>query len=449
MSTLLVTIAVVHSISVLLLIKAVVQSDEAFETPCLAQGSAPACLERSIARQSGEALPWYRQITECTDHHQDCAKWANNNECATMPERLLGLCPASCKVCDNSQQDMISSCFGQDQLLLTGPITSEKMERFKATEDYMFQHVYVEEKYRKVRAECKNRHAECTTWAFEGHCETKAENMTLQCAPACFSCAQLDYDVRCPFDPNEPGVWAPGDLNKMFERVISEPAYHQYNVTIHSSPARYTRSPGPGPWVITLDDFLSPAECDRLIELGHEIGYERSQGQGKKLFDGSYESFENPTRTSTTAWCTDDCHEDLVPVAIQQRIANLTRIPDDNSEYMQLLRYQETQFYKLHHDFIPAQLEKPQGARILTVFLYLGDVDAGGGTNFPLLYGNLTVEPKRGRAVIWPSVLNSSPSQVDPRTIHQALAVEAGVKYSVNSWLHQKNFKIPMQTGCQ
>jgi prolyl 4-hydroxylase len=78
-----------------------------------------------------------------------------------------------------------------------------------------------------------------------------------------------------------------------------------------------------------------------------------------------------------------------------------------------------------------------QGVRILTVFLYLSDVEEGGGTNFPEL--NMTVQPKRGRAVIWPSVLDAFPHQPDLRTNHQALPVIKGLKYGANAWLHQRD----------
>ena len=66
----------------------------------------------------------------------------------------------------------------------------------------------------------------------------------------------------------------------------------------------------------------------------------------------------------------------------------------------------------------------------MTLYLYLNDVEAGGGTNFDKL--DITVMPKRGRALLWPSVLDSSPDDKDERTTHQALPVEAGVKYGAN-----------------
>jgi prolyl 4-hydroxylase len=39
------------------------------------------------------------------------------------------------------------------------------------------------------------------------------------------------------------------------------------------------------------------------------------------------------------------------------------------------------------------------------------------------------VTPKRGRAVLWPSVLDEDPNTQDSRTIHTALKVIKGIKY--------------------
>merc|ERR1712107_467110 len=150
-----------------------------------------------------------------------------------------------------------------------------------------------------------------------------------------------------------------------------------------------------GPWVVTLDDFLSEEECDLLIKLGGEEGYEISMDVGAKKFDGSFEGYKNERRTSTNAWCTKDCWKQASPVL--QKIENLTGIPDANSEYLQLLRYEVGQFYKQHHDYISHHTQRQEGVRILTVFLYLNDVEEGGGTNFPKL--GLTVQPKRGKAL--------------------------------------------------
>ena len=86
------------------------------------------------------------------------------------------------------------------------------------------------------------------------------------------------------------------------------------------------------------------------------------------------------------------------------------------------------------------------GPRILTFFLYLSDVEAGGGTDFPQL--DITVEPKKGRALLWPSVLDSSPMSKDNRMFHQALKVEDGTKFAANGWIHMFDYTTPQKTGC-
>ena len=70
---------------------------------------------------------------------------------------------------------------------------------------------------------------------------------------------------------------------------------------------------------------------------------------------------------------------------------------------------------------------------MLTVFLYLNDVEEGGETKFNRL--DKVVTPKRGRAVIWPSVQNMDPHTIDPRTSHEAMPVIKGIKYGANAWV--------------
>ena len=56
--------------------------------------------------------------------------------------------------------------------------------------------------------------------------------------------------------------------------------------------------------------------------------------------------------------------------------------------------------------------------------------------------------PKRGRVLLWPSVLDSNPSEKDYRTEHQALPVEKGLKYGANAWIHLRDFKEPFSRNC-
>lgn len=199
--------------------------------------------------------------------------------------------------------------------------------------------VKVDPKYAKVRADCKNRHPQCAFWAAIGECEANPKYMLLQCAPSCQTCDKIDFDARCPWDRDAPSIFnEPGDLNKMFERITTDPFYQQYQPVIHSQPPQ-------GPWLITLENFTTDEECDRLIQLGAEEGYEISKDVGKKKFDGTYDGYENKGRTSTNAWCNDKCYNDTLTQQVLMRIANLTGVPEENSEYLQLLKYEVGQFY--------------------------------------------------------------------------------------------------------
>lgn len=192
--------------------------------------------------------------------------------------------------------------------------------------------------------------------------------------------------------------------------------------------------------------------------------YARSEDVGAIRPDGTTEGVKSSGRTSTNAWCQHECYEDAHAQAVMERLSNLTGINETNSEYLQLLRYDVGQKYTRHHgaflslccgsnflalvlidsgcfhvfnfsDYIPLERRRQQGPRILTVYLYLNDVEAGGGTNFPEL--DITCMPKRGRALLWPSVMNDAPLAMDSRTDHQALPVEAGIKYGANAWYVQ------------
>lgn len=99
-------------------------------------------------------------------------------------------------------------------------------------------------------------------------------DMKVNCAPVCGSCYNLTVESRCPLDPNEPNVWGPGDLNAMFERLVSEPYLSQYNVQVLSSPNNNNTGTTTDdeeerrPWVISMENVVTEEEAITLIELG-------------------------------------------------------------------------------------------------------------------------------------------------------------------------------------
>jgi prolyl 4-hydroxylase len=273
-----------------------------------------------------------------------------------------------------------------------------------------------------------------------GECEKNPKFMLKDCAPSCFRCDYLDMAKRCAFDPNLPIHFAkPGDLNTMFLRILQDPQLAVYH-------PRAVLQPPDGPWIVVLDNFLSDDECHTLIQLGHEQGYERSTNVGAKKYDGTYEAAKQSSRTSHNAWCVNECWQDDVTQRIHDRLELLTGVDRINYEYLQLLKYEVGEFYDRHHDYIDHHLERAQGPRALTVFMYLNDVEQGGNTTFTDV--NVSVTPQKGRVVIWPSILDDHPMEMDPSTHHKAEPVEAGIKYGANAWVHQRDFKTPWKEEC-
>ena len=107
------------------------------------------------------------------------------------------------------------------------------------------------------------------------------------------------------------------------------------------------------------------------------------------------------------------------------------------------------QFYETHDDYIEQHRDAIQGPRILTLFMYLTDVEAGGETRFDYFdKGGMKVKPKLGRIVLWPNVLNDSPLDIDNRTEHEAMPVIKGHKYGANAWIHLRNYKKASRMRC-
>ena len=179
---------------------------------------------------------------------------------------------------------------------------------------------------------------------------------------------------------------------------------------------------------------------------GHEMGFRRPTDNTKRRADGTYPREVVEGRTSMNTWCTGTCAEDTIVEQVSERLSDLAEIPMQNMESLQLLKYEVGHMYSSHHDFVDHHGSTPAGPRILTMFLYLNDVEEGGGTRFDEL--DVTVVPKRGSVLIWPNTLDQNPMEPDLRTLHKALPVAKGVKYGANVWFHMRDYQTPFDEGC-
>ncbi len=280
---------------------------------------------------------------------------------------------------------------------------------------------------------CEDHHENCGEWASKGECKANPSYMLNSCPKSCNDCETfLDKQRLCHRTIEKRPLLRAGGVHTTFERLITllSPTHE---VRVHSRPPK-------GPWVVTIDNFLSEAEVRAMVEKGGHH-FERSlAGDGV-----------SPVRTSKTSWCNVPfCENDPTIKSIKARVANVTGVPLANSEHVQVLHYDAGDFYKQHHDQ-NANPRSPWGPRLFTFFIYLSNVERGGGTRFTRL--NITVEPKPGRALFWPSVMDDDPSAIrrheDERTTHEALTVEQGVKLAANMWLHQYDFQNTLAAGCK
>ena len=146
-------------------------------------------------------------------------------------------------------------------------------------------------------------------------------------------------------------------------------------------------------------------------------------------------------------------------VALSRRVQLLTRLPIENVEQIQVLRYFESQHYSAHHDFFdPGDYGGAIGSssrerglasnRLATVFFYLNDVEEGGETAFPRAGGGeqprdfrnchqpgwLNVRPSKRRVVIFYSMLPSG--EFDHYSLHAGCDVGPNsTKYAANYWI--------------
>jgi prolyl 4-hydroxylase len=147
---------------------------------------------------------------------------------------------------------------------------------------------------------------------------------------------------------------------------------------------------------------------------------------------------------------------------VERQVAALANIPRNHQEHFHVMRYEKGQHYKFHADyFAPQDWMSAQGGgvvqsltehglfnRIATVLFYLGDVEAGGATNFPRAGGlpqpskkndctqGISIEPKMGRVMIWYSL--TPDGALDELSLHASCDVESGTKWAASKWIWNK-----------
>lgn len=178
--------------------------------------------------------------------------------------------------------------------------------------------------------------------------------------------------------------------------------------------------------IFTLEGFMSPQECERVVTLiGHHL-------QPSTL---SYVPDDKSFRTSQTA---ELCHLRGSPVALKldEKICRTLGIRTEYSEGIQAQRYDVGQQFKPHWDYyqpgsnLYERYAGVRGNRTWTFMVYLNEGMMGGATRFTEL--GMSFEPKLGMALLWNNLApDGSPN---PATMHCGEPVVAGFKVIITKW---------------
>ncbi|CAK0889426.1 unnamed protein product [Prorocentrum cordatum] len=373
----------------------------------------PLLLLGPAALAAGPATPG----ANCTDRDERCERWGAAGECdGEHWKGVRGLCRKSCKLCDLSPRCGDLAAGGQCD----------------DNPDIMWSTCY-ESCSKAVPKRCINTRQECWMQWLRGECLTNSRAMARDCGEACRVCGEGD---PCLPDPGDGGLApAPGDLGRLLARA---------QASAQLGPRLLSADPS----LIVFEEFLSEAEADELLRVLADDS-QSTQKFARSLtggVGGAVAETARSVRTSSQRFCYDShaeaCGRDPRVVRLLERVEGVLGAARQNFEHLQVLRYEEGQYYREHDDFLPDGLNTRCGPRLLTLFVYLNTVPEGGETHFPRL--GLNVSARKGRAVLWPDVLDSDPFAADERYKHESMPVGPGgvVKYAVNIWVHQYRYRL-------
>lgn len=202
------------------------------------------------------------------------------------------------------------------------------------------------------------------------------------------------------------------------------------------------------PGVYTLDNFITPEECQHIIrEAKPRLGRAMvGAGLDPNNMDGTYST----NRTGTNCWFPHN--HDPIFARVGERIAQEVGHPFANAEQFQVVHYDVGEEFKDHYDGWDQDGTSEHfhnfkfgGNRLLTALIYLNDVPAGGGTKMTKL--NHLIEAKQGRVLVFEDCYKGTNNR-HLLSEHCGMPVIRGEKYAVNLWFKECPYEIMYKDFC-
>lgn len=156
--------------------------------------------------------------------------------------------------------------------------------------------------------------------------------------------------------------------------------------------------------------------------------------------------------------------QDEIVANIELRIAAWAFLPVENGEAIQILHYENGQKYEPHYDYFHDKANQELGGhRIVTVLMYLSNVEKGGETIFPqsenkdsqpkddtwsdCAKNGYAVKTRKGDALLFFGLHPDASTDTD--SLHGSCPVIEGEKWSATKWIHVRSFDVPAKhDGC-
>jgi prolyl 4-hydroxylase len=193
-------------------------------------------------------------------------------------------------------------------------------------------------------------------------------------------------------------------------------------------------------YALMTDAYEDPYIINNIIneqEANHIINKSSMQLNDSRILG---DTLDTKIRKSKSTWLYKD---DPVVMKIMIKIANIVKLPLENAEALQVVKYDPNGYYNEHHDSccdghqLCAEFIKRGGQRIKTILIYLNDEFTEGATNFPVL--NKKFKPPKYSAVIFNPLATNS-NKCHPKALHAGLPVKSGTKYVANLWFREQVF---------
>jgi len=192
------------------------------------------------------------------------------------------------------------------------------------------------------------------------------------------------------------------------------------------SPPQLRRLENPHVDLFTLEDFLNPRECARLMALvGHHL---------RPSSVAAIDDLRREFRSSTTAYIGH--LRSPAATAVDAKICRTLGIRAAYSEGIQAQRYDVGQEFKPHWDAFEPGSEAlrrfggVRGNRTWTFMVYLNEDMEGGATRFTEL--DIAVRPKTGMALLWNNL--NADGTPNLATRHCGEPVTRGHKVIITKW---------------